>query len=90
MCDVSVRQYSQELSVSSVMIPILSRSGYVTALLPPYFKQSFHEFCYWRLRDMRCESLVGMFFFLCTSVLTILEVCLVCKLVGIVFGLGVW
>ncbi|KAF3499485.1 hypothetical protein F2Q69_00041121 [Brassica cretica] len=44
MYDVSVRQYSQELSVSSVMIPILSRSGYVTFLLPPYFKQLFHEF----------------------------------------------
>ncbi|KAF2598351.1 hypothetical protein F2Q68_00008171 [Brassica cretica] len=42
--DVSVRQSSQELSVSSVMIPKLSRSGYVTFLLPPYFKQSFHEF----------------------------------------------
>ncbi|KAF3589906.1 hypothetical protein F2Q69_00031814 [Brassica cretica] len=42
--DVSVRQSSQELSVSSVTIPRLSRSGYVTVLLPPYFKQSFHEF----------------------------------------------
>ncbi|WZZ62459.1 hypothetical protein YC2023_062566 [Brassica napus] len=42
--DVLVRQSSQELSVSSVMIPRLSRSGYVTVLLPPYFKQSFHEF----------------------------------------------
>ncbi|KAF3580729.1 hypothetical protein DY000_02031010 [Brassica cretica] len=39
-----VRQFSQELSVSSVIIPRLSRSGYVTFLLPPYFKQSFHEF----------------------------------------------
>ncbi|KAF2547794.1 hypothetical protein F2Q70_00023553 [Brassica cretica] len=26
------------------MIPRLSRSGYVTFLLPSYFKQSFHEF----------------------------------------------
>ncbi|WZZ62458.1 hypothetical protein YC2023_062565 [Brassica napus] len=42
--DVLVRQSSQELSVSSVMILRLSRSGYVTVLLPPYFKQSFHEF----------------------------------------------
>ncbi|WZZ15259.1 hypothetical protein YC2023_108348 [Brassica napus] len=44
MGDVSVRQFSQELSVSSVMILRLSRIGYVTFLLPPYFKQSFHEF----------------------------------------------
>ncbi|KAF3539129.1 hypothetical protein F2Q69_00020092 [Brassica cretica] len=41
---IGVRQFSQELSVSSVMILRLSRSGYVTFLLPPYFKHSFHEF----------------------------------------------
>nr|VDD61979.1 unnamed protein product [Brassica oleracea] len=31
------------------MISRLSRSGYVTFLPPAHFKQSFHEFCYWRL-----------------------------------------
>uniref|UniRef100_A0A0D3BL67 Uncharacterized protein n=1 Tax=Brassica oleracea var. oleracea TaxID=109376 RepID=A0A0D3BL67_BRAOL len=47
--EVQVRQFSRELSVSSVMISRLSRSGYVTFLPPAHFKQSFHEFCYWRL-----------------------------------------
>ncbi|KAF2533090.1 hypothetical protein F2Q70_00031800 [Brassica cretica] len=58
--DVQVHQFSQELSVSSVMISRLSRSGYVTFLPPAHFKQSFHEFCYWRLCGVWYEPLVGM------------------------------
>ncbi|KAF3488645.1 hypothetical protein F2Q69_00053080 [Brassica cretica] len=42
--DVQVRQFSQELLVSSIMISRLSRSGYVTFLPPAHFKQSSHEF----------------------------------------------
>ena len=45
---------------SSVMISRLSRSGYVTFLPPAHFKQSFHEFCYWRLCGVWYEPLVGM------------------------------
>ncbi|KAF2531878.1 hypothetical protein F2Q70_00031797 [Brassica cretica] len=55
--DVQVRQFSQELSVSSVMISRQSRSGYVTFLPPAHFKQSFHEFCYWRLCGVWYEPL---------------------------------
>ncbi|CAN6858596.1 unnamed protein product, partial [Brassica oleracea] len=61
--EVQVRQFSRELSVSSVMISRLSRSGYVTFLPPAHFKQSFHEFCYWRLCGVWYEPLVGMCYF---------------------------
>uniref|UniRef100_A0A0D3D4J4 Uncharacterized protein n=1 Tax=Brassica oleracea var. oleracea TaxID=109376 RepID=A0A0D3D4J4_BRAOL len=37
------------LSVSSVIVPRLSRSGFVMFLPPPKFKPSFHEFYYERL-----------------------------------------
>ncbi|KAF3542259.1 hypothetical protein DY000_02007341 [Brassica cretica] len=35
--------------VSSIIVPRLSKSGYVMFLPPPRFKPSFHEFCYERL-----------------------------------------
>ena len=72
----------RSLSVSSVIVPRLSKSEYVMLLPPPNFKPSFHKFWYMKLYGMRFEPLVGM-------CLTILEVCLVCKYVGITFGLGV-
>ena len=56
----------------------------MTFLPPAHFKQSFHEFCYWRLCGVWYEPLVGM----CTSILTILEVYLFCELVEIAFELG--
>ncbi|KAF2569262.1 hypothetical protein F2Q68_00026427 [Brassica cretica] len=58
--DVQVRQFSQELLVSSIMISRLSRSGYVTFLPPAHFKQSSHEFVtgdYVIAFELGCSSL---------------------------------
>uniref|UniRef100_A0A0D3DAM2 Uncharacterized protein n=1 Tax=Brassica oleracea var. oleracea TaxID=109376 RepID=A0A0D3DAM2_BRAOL len=85
--DVQVRQFSQELSVSSVMISRLSRSEYVMFLPPAHFKQSFHEFVTgdYVVCDMSHWLACVV---VCTSILTILEVYLFGELVEIAFELG--
>ncbi|KAF2578333.1 hypothetical protein F2Q68_00004893 [Brassica cretica] len=67
------------LSVSSIIVPRLSKSGYVMFLPPPRFKPSFHEFCYERLCSLRSVDIGVTLGFGC-QFLALLIVSVMCQL----------
>ena len=76
------------LSISSVIILRLFRSGYVTFLPPPNFKTSFHEFLMHEFLWYEVWAINWHVLYLYTSLWTILDVCLVWKLLGNRFWIG--